>query len=78
MTLRITFKKNVELFLSGAGGETILTLKCRCGQEHDIVLDPSGHFDGSLPCDESVPTRIQVEPELWREIVEKRQLETRH
>lgn len=50
----------------------------KCGGLHNVPLDASGHYSGPPPCDPTSHKRwqLQVDPQAWRELVERRAQET--
>jgi len=55
-----------------------IEIRCSCGGAHVVPLDASGHYAGPLPCDPTRRVELQIEPQLWRSMVEQEQANKRH
>ncbi len=50
----------------------------KCGNKHELLLDESGHFHGPLPCNPEEIGHLQVDPQIWRELMAEYQASVIH
>ena len=56
-----------------------LEITCdQCGGTHMLPLDTSGHYSGPAPCDSTIRFELQIRPEQWRDMIERRAEEQVH